>query len=644
MAKNNSDYEILESKGGGLVTSIDEIKANLEDKRFKHERIWHENNFFDDGFHYRTISPDTRQVLDYSPMASLMNPRRAIPKTSRQIRGVANLLMSNKPTPIIYPENLYRMTDDPDELEMMRQEIARITQRTGQWIEDEWKRQQMIAQKLPHLILLAEKHGIAFIKVAPDAVNEEIRMSVHDAFDLYFDGELNELEDCPVIIHEYPEYISKLRANETYSQDVVEGLVPENRYSGSKIKEDYMVQRYGMRRDSKATDTVNVKETYLKEYLTKSLIKSISKQENSDAVLRNKGVGDVVIRQVVTATGASEPLLDVYTTLNKYPFVDFRMEPGPLYGTPFMERFKHSNKSLDNVVSRVEKIIQTMATGKYWTRDSDKPVLTNSPAGQFLTSNMKPEVMEMPSLPPQLVQYIGLMTSYIEEQGVTTTALGKVPNDIRSGVAIESLKSSEYANLAIAQEQLKSTIKRATELMLDIADDYFIAPKSVFYMSDGKPDFFEVVGGRSAELREKLRDTSAIRGSTVLKKDYRVEIDIENGLGYTIEGRRANAQAIIEVMRGYAQEGYIPQPVVQQVIMEYLKTYQFGSLAEIGKAFDDFDGGQQLTNDQIAQMKIAVVEVLKDVGMIGPDAEQQQVMTSQLGAAQAISDLTQPQQ
>ena len=44
------------------------------------------NNFFDDGFHFRFVSRETGKIVDFSNKNSSGGPLRAIPKASRQIR------------------------------------------------------------------------------------------------------------------------------------------------------------------------------------------------------------------------------------------------------------------------------------------------------------------------------------------------------------------------------------------------------------------------------------------------------------------------------------------------------------------------------------------------------------------------------
>lgn len=640
MARLNFN-ELVGRKGKSLVQQIEEIKSNLEEQRFKWERIWHENSFFDDGYHYHVLSADTRQVVDQSIGASIYNPRRSIPKASRQIRGIINLLLANRPIPVVYPKTILKANfRDPQKMFAAEESARYLAQRTGLFILDEWKSQDLITDKLPYMMILAARAGVSYLKIYPDAADQKIRTTVLDAFDVFVGGECLDINDEPIVIESYPMLVSKIKANESFNEKVRQAVLADNKYSSSKVKDNYMQSRYGMKKSGTMTDTATIYEAYIKEYLDKDLIKLIEKQDDANVVLRGRQVGDPIIRQVISTRDAKEPLSDVYTTLPAYPQVSFQFEPGPLYNTPLLDRFKPANKSLDNTVSRLEKIVMTNASGRYWTRDDKKPIITNDASGEWITSSTKPEVLPNPEFSASAMQYIGLLTSYIEEQGVTTSALGKLPNDVRSGTAIESLKSSEYANLTIPLEQLKKTVGNIAKRILDIVDDYYITPQTVYLIEEGKPTYFDIIGQRGIELHKVLNQEKVVEDAIPITKNTQVDIEIESGLGYTIEGKRDNAQRIVEVIRSYAAEGYIPPAVVQSVIIEYLKTYQFGNLAQFTKAFDEFSEDSQLPEEQITKMKVAMAETMKDLGLVGPEAENQQVMSSQVGAAQALSDAT----
>src|SRR3990167_10455486 len=80
---------------------VDELAKSAQDTRRNFEKRWYDNNFFDDGFHFRYYTRSQNKITDLSSRASIYEPLRAIPKASRQIRGLANLLISADPIPVI---------------------------------------------------------------------------------------------------------------------------------------------------------------------------------------------------------------------------------------------------------------------------------------------------------------------------------------------------------------------------------------------------------------------------------------------------------------------------------------------------------------------------------------------------------------
>ena len=191
----------VETRNIGQV--VDVLMNYAKSTRRQHERRCYDNNFFDDGFHFRYFSRTTNKVVDLSSNANLYNPTRAIPKASRQIRGVANLLIMNDPTPIVYPEKLNVGAFTPEELEQAREETRRVAKLSGHWVEEEFKRQD-ISEQLALMIILAAKHGISYMQIWPDAVQEKIRTKVYDFFDIYLKGNVQEISESPFLIKGVP--------------------------------------------------------------------------------------------------------------------------------------------------------------------------------------------------------------------------------------------------------------------------------------------------------------------------------------------------------------------------------------------------------------------------------------------------------
>ena len=176
-----------------LGMQIDEMLATLRSKRRKFEQRWYDNNFFDDGYHFRYVSRTTGKVLDVSN-ANTGDPVRAIPKASRQIRGIANLIMGTDPVPVVYPDIAKGM--EPELIEKRKQ----WAKASGLWIEKEWKDKDMKG-KLTQMLILSMKHGISFLQVYPDYVEEKINMKVYDAFDIYIDGSQTDTKESLCVYH-----------------------------------------------------------------------------------------------------------------------------------------------------------------------------------------------------------------------------------------------------------------------------------------------------------------------------------------------------------------------------------------------------------------------------------------------------------
>jgi len=84
--------------------AVERMQALFSMQRKPFERRWYDNNFFDDGHHFRYVSRVTGKIVDANDRVGMNDPKRAIPKASRQIRGVANLLSQADYMPVIYPE------------------------------------------------------------------------------------------------------------------------------------------------------------------------------------------------------------------------------------------------------------------------------------------------------------------------------------------------------------------------------------------------------------------------------------------------------------------------------------------------------------------------------------------------------------
>ena len=636
---------------------VEEVINDMKQLRGILEKRWYDNNFFDDGFHFRFFSRSQNKIIDLSERSTFYNPIRAIPKASRQIRGITNLLISKEPTPIIYPKrvditkypsltDIDPQTQQPVQIEnpQYRQEFEQskqIAKRVGFWMEEEFKNQDLM-EKLSYMIHLSLKQGISFLQIWPESKKEGIKTQVFEAFDIFLHGQYLNLDDCPFIIKAVPKTISDIKNNPFFDKTQTDKIQPDNRYSSSEIKEAYMLSRYGKKSNSDYSATLLLKEMFIKEHINTNNKSRIKKQEDGAEIIKQSEEGDIIIRHNFSVAGIS--LYDEYLNMNTYPFAEFRMEPGALYQTPMIERFIPSNKSLDMVVSRIERYIHTMVTGAWMKAKSEGNLnIQNTAGGQIIEYTAIPPIQaNLAPIPAFVPQFIQMMTSFIEEQGVTTSTLGKLPSGVKANAAIESLKESEYANLVVAQSRLQKTLVRIGEKMIDVADTYFVSPQSVYRMERGNPDYFQVIGESNLKAREKLK-IGIDEGVIPISKHYKVNFEIQAGVAYTREGKKAAMQQLIGELRNFAVEGYIPPQAIKIIIEKYLEYYQFGATAEFMEAMDNYQSEGNLTQQQMESIKTALAEVFKDLQSAGifPTSDQR-IKETQVGVVQAVKDL-QPQ-
>lgn len=627
--------------------AVEELVNAAVRMRKVHERRWFDNNFFDDGYHFRVVSKRTGRVIDHVNYTNGYI-ERAIPRASRQIRAVSNLLFAAEPYPVIYPERItMEQFRDPTtgQINMEKYQAAldvtkRVAKLQGNWVSNEWLEQEL-ALKLIDVVLNAAKSSVAYIQVYSDTEKEKICTDVLDAFDIVTYGDRRELKEEPFMSKALPMDLLDVIKNPLFDEAKVAKLTPDNKYATSEIKDAYMRVRFGSKVPSdQKNGSILVKETFMKEILTDENWKQAIKGDTGGA-MEGKSHGDMVMRHVFSAGGVT--LRDEYIDYDDYPFADFRFEPGMLYQTPFIERFIPQNKSVDVIVTRLEKWVNAMVVGVYQQRKGENMQLSNFPGGQILQYETTPLTqMNQSSVGNTPFNVIEMLDKYIDEQGSTTAGGISVPQGVKSGVAIESVKATEYASLKISTLMLKKTMKRVTELMLERADKDYMEPHEVSYVEDSQPEYFDVIGERGMKL-SKTVNKSLPQGVVPLKKDLKVRIEIEPGLGLTMDGKKQAMQQIIDYMLKLALPapqglGAIPMDAIKQVVKKFMETFGYGSTQEFMEVLDNAPNMNQQSDEDIMKMKVAIIEALRDAGAVGPEHDAKLVDSTKVGVLETLKE------
>lgn len=637
-----ADFKTLGAKFG--FTKSSEIGAAIEwavtdalKRRQPHERRWYDNNFFDDGMHFRTVSRKTGAVIDHTSRNS-QYAERAIPRASRQIRGIANLLFAAEPYPVVYPKRVTTADfQDPNEYKKAVETNKITARKQGLWLSNEWEEQEL-ATKMIDLILLAAKNSVSWLQVYSDSEKQKIITTVYDAFDVICYGDVREHEDLPFIIKSCPMELQQIMADPRFDPKEAAKLSPDNKYATSQTKNAYMTSRYGSKESDPKKGTNMVNEAFMKDILTDDNWKEAIRLSSETGAMEGKSRGDMIMRHTFSSDMVA--LSDEYVDYDKYPLVPFRFEPGALYQVPFIERFIPQNKSIDVIITRLEKWVNAMVVGVYQVRKGENIQVSNFPGGQKIEYEGTPlSQMQMSTVSNTPFQVIDLLNKFMDEQGATTAGGQNLPQGVKSGVAIESVKATEYANLKITTLMLKKTLKSIAERMLERADKDYLKPQEVTAEADGEPDYFDVIGARGAALHEKI-GAPLPQNTVVLDKSVKVKIEIEAGLGLTMEGKKMAMDTIISKLLEFNQimPGMIPPEALQMVIKKFLEEFGYGATQELMEALEQGMTQGEMQEEQITKMKIAIVEALRDSGAIGKEAAERMVDTTKIGILEALKD------
>lgn len=620
---NNAVLHSPDSRAVGKMVEDMNFQAIM--RRRAWERRWYNTNWFDDGLHFRVMSKRTGQVIDHvQRYAGFVE--RAIPRASKQIRGIGALLLTPDYYPVVYPERTTQekfrdpVTGQVDQQRyQMEQERAKEEARKrGIFLTTTWEDELELELKLMDMILLTAKNGISYLKVYTDPQTKRIAASVHDAFDVICYGDVRELDDLPFMTFTQPMDFNEVISNDTFDEEKRHELSPDNAYATSEIKEAYMRARYGSKLNAQNLNTIVVRETFIKEYLSDDNWKQAIELSKDTGAMEGKSRGDVIMRHPFSAGGVT--LKDEYIDYDNYPCAELRFESGYLYQVPLMERFIPLNKSQDIVVTRIEKWINTMVAGIYRVRKGENMIISNIPGGQKVEfEGTPPDQMPISNVGATPFQFMELTDKYIEEQGISSNNVSQLPNNIANNT-IENIQQQEYTNMKFATARLKKCVTRIGELIMERGDKDYVKPVEISYKEDNDTHYFNVIGSRGKKIHDQV-DKKLPNDLVVLNRKAKIRIEADKGFGLTQDGRRQALEVLMKEMTNLYQLGFLGSEAMALLVKRFVEEYGYGSTEEFMEAIENGITQGQMSQTQINQMKMAVIQVLKDVKMTGPDLE-----------------------
>jgi predicted nuclease of restriction endonuclease-like (RecB) superfamily len=125
-----------------------------------------------------------------------------------------------------------------------------------------------------------------------------------------------------------------------------------------------------------------------------------------------------------------------------------------------------------------------------------------------------------------------------------------------------------------------------------------------------------------------------------IKKDYKVDIEITSAGAYTREGQREIALGLIDKMIALSQQGLVPPEAVKVIVRQFLETFKFGATSEFMDAMEEYGQTGNLEENQINAIKVAVLEVMKDLqgSEMLPD-QKTRIEENKVAVAEVLNDV-----
>lgn len=527
--------DLTETDQESYAKKLTSLKDTFLDKRRKRERQWYINENFDRGFHFVWWKQSTGTIDRVTPPKGLA--LRCVPKASRQGEAIISQICGSPMTVTTQP--LGEEDADTDE-------ARNITN---------WLRQKEIDLDLQTDIYIevahsAFKNGYAFAEVGFDVNADDLYVQEWDSFDIINPLDIKRLKQTAVLVKAVLQPIADIKANPMYEN--TEDIKPEAVWSGSETKNRLLTERQGSAQPGEGFEGAVVYEYHI---VVKRDKKKVKEGEPKTGLMIVTICQDNILQ-------VSEP---EDTMLSSLPWAMLKFKPGTIDGPSWLERFISTNKSFDILVSNIENFAQLFWKGRIWKQKGTtiSPKISSLMGAIYEFEGMAPpKTEELPGLPAALFTHIANQERWMEEQGLSSIFSGRVPRGVRAAKMMESMKQADMSNLGVPLIFYQAFLTELYEKMIDCAAANYTEVKT-FVGPAGNTEgneqgTFKVIGEDAANLMSE----EELEGVTVIKRAYKIKIELQPQIGFTQEGRLATIKDIMPVLKES------PEPVQRLILKE----------------------------------------------------------------------------
>jgi len=423
--------------------------------------------------------------------------------------------------------------------------------------------------ELPMMIkgvaLYTIKYGLGFFQygwdeeaTGIDNLAGEVDVWIRDPYDVYMDPagmETGDIQNCRFVDIAVSKPVQDIVNNEHYKKLEMDDISGDTTRAASEFKQDLINNQYA----SDFSESDELKTKIVHETWYKKRVKDEKKKKTDpDAYHSEVWIASWIVGHL---------LRNEQTEYGRYPIIPVSSDDNPneIGGEGYIKNLIPIAKVRNRLESQIVEYNNLVNRGRFSVeKNSGVSKITNE-TGEILEHNTGSEIKELriAGMAPDIHRQIERLNEYDQEiSGVQEAFMGKVPEGIKSGVGLESLKAQTANNLQDLKDNLETSLSKLGEGILElIANKYVVSRQIKATTTDSKNDYFKVKGQVGVEAKEELPEDTYVIGS-----QNKVKVIIGSGLAYTREGRITRLDKLLE----------------QKVIgpETYLKGIEFGDVEE----------------------------------------------------------------
>lgn len=222
--------------------------------------------------------------------------------------------------------------------------------------------------------------------------------------------------------------------------------------------------------------------------------------------------------------------------INKLPLIKFPgvRIPGSIYDSSVVEHGIPLQKELNRTISQIVEYKNLTIKPRVWAPvGSMQQKLTTEPGAVYEYTpigGQRPELEKLPTMPPYVFEHLREISSRLRDLfSLTEVTEGAVPPNVEAGIAIDLLQEMSTDRIAPTIKLQESALADAGQLMLALAQEYYIEPRLLKIRGSGG----------SVQVR-KFTQADIAGGISI-------HAEAGSGLPRTRAGRQARIQSYIEM-------------------------------------------------------------------------------------------------